>query len=139
MFTCLAVTGCSFLDPQTNRNFIVLSGHNLAMKIFVGFQGSSRAMYCTVMLQVWPKLASFFDLPVGEPQKFSMVTVMADYVSPLTQALYMPWYKSLRMPCPLWPWLLPCVRPGFPGVRVRGMQPNEFRVSVCRRTLGTAL
>ncbi len=43
--------------------------------------------YCTVMLQVWPKLASFFDLPVGEPQKLSMVTVMADYVSPFPDAL----------------------------------------------------
>ncbi|BDA49858.1 3-oxo-Delta(4,5)-steroid 5-beta-reductase [Coccomyxa sp. Obi] len=28
---------------------------------------------------VWPKLASFFELAPGEPQKFSMVTVMADY------------------------------------------------------------
>lgn len=33
-----------------------------------------------VCKQVWPKLAAFFELPLAEPQKFSMTTMMAYHV-----------------------------------------------------------
>lgn len=76
------------LHPQGAMFPSVLSWKNKAV---VPVNCSSRTFIecsCNVMLQVWPKLASFFELPPGEPQKFSMVTVMADYVSPPTQAFW---------------------------------------------------